>query len=100
MGKGRPACQFRHFHEQRGPAEFLWRSAGIPKWFKYSGRAQLGSCLRIVNLRPGFWCASISSAISLTTVENPNYRALVSATVPAANRPQTKHDKIAATAAI
>ncbi len=83
LGKGRPVCQFRHFHEQGGPAEFLWRSAGIPKWFKYADRAQLGSCLRIVNLRPRFWCASISSAISLTTVENPNYPALAPEFLPA-----------------
>jgi hypothetical protein len=40
-----PAGQLRHFREQRGSAEFLWRSAAILKWFKYADRVQLGSRL-------------------------------------------------------
>lgn len=43
--KGAPTGQFRYFREQRGSAEFLWGSAAILKWFKYTDRVQPGSRL-------------------------------------------------------
>jgi hypothetical protein len=34
--------QFRHFTQQRGPIQFLWRSAAVIQWVKDADRIQSG----------------------------------------------------------
>jgi hypothetical protein len=40
--KARPPVSSRHFTQQRGPIQFLWRSAAVIQWVKDADRIQSG----------------------------------------------------------